>query len=89
MGGKATDEEIMDTEKAVLRLINQKNYKKMHAYTTQKWVTILKLRDSTREAICIPKKYRAKLDCLMSYFFEKGRRKNIKNDVMSKALKMI
>ena len=50
--------------------------------------TILKPRGSNMESICTPKKNRAKLDCLMSEFFKKGRRQDIKNDDMSKALKM-
>ena len=86
---EATDKEIMDSDGPTLRLVNQKSGHKIfyinHENNGEPYLNPMKALGSQYVHL---RNNTAKMDSLMSALFDKGNRSDIKNGVMSKALKL-
>ena len=85
---KAIDEENIGADGATLRYLNKKSVHKnacIHHENGEPYINPMRALGSKYVHLRINK---AKINCLMSEFFEKGRRQDIRNDKMSKVLKL-
>ena len=89
LGRKATHEEIMEADGATLRFVNNKIGEKNACINHEKNGELYVNLVGALGRWCVHlRNNRAKIDCLVSELFDKRSRQDIKNDNMSKALRL-